>query len=420
MAAADKPKFEIPWGTLLPLAAALAGIIAQVRPVISERPTANLGEKTIEAIADQDVDARLWQDPLAVAQKARDKYSAESQFNFTTTESPPPHSLQRLANKIRQCIKRQGSNRLLLLGVMIDAGPYAEQAESRLRSRQAVLEALSESGFVPIDSEHIGFVTSSWPLGSDEAEKKLLLPWEECDAVESRDKVYPPNTARIFVLWLPSSDFSETPLANFASLIRALTETNEANKEKPKVRDQVDVRLIGPVNSTGLEQMLLEVQHWKSDPERDAFLRGLRIVSPRATISDEALFYEASTSALDQPTKIDRAPTISGPEEQVLHPLIEPRIADRIGLDKDVHFLTERIGDRGRPSIADEIRKIFGDAIHFVRTIASDDVVLAELEAELRLRLNVPGNATADRWNGNQVVILTEWDSPYGRSLEPT
>jgi hypothetical protein len=448
MAAADKPKFDIPWGTLLPLAAALAGIIAQVRPVISERPTANLGEKTIEAIGDQDVDARLWQDPLAVAQKARDKYLAESEFCFTPTESPPPHSLQGLANKIRKCVKsediaagvHQDPDRLLLLGVMIDAGPYAEQAESRLRSRQAVLEALSESGFVPVDSEHIGFVTSAWPLGLQNAEKTLLLPWEECDAVESRDNVYPRNTARIFVLWLPSTNFSETPLANFASLIRALTETNEANSEKCNVRDRVDVKLIGPVNSAGLEQMLLEVQNWKSDPERDAVLERLTIVSPRATISDEALFYEASTSPSvqlfefpaapsflpgtpydDQVTKLDRAPAVGGPEGQLVHPLIERNIGDTIRSHGDVRFPpTEVVDVRGQPVIADEIKKTFGNRVHFVRTIASDEIVLAELEAELRLRLNVPRKVVADRRDGDQLVILTEWDSPYGRSLEPT
>jgi hypothetical protein len=52
---------------------------------------------------------------------------------------------------------------VLLLAVMLDAGPYSEQAESRLRARQAVQGGLSESGFVPIDGEHIGFVTTPWP-----------------------------------------------------------------------------------------------------------------------------------------------------------------------------------------------------------------------------------------------------------------
>ena len=336
-------------------------------------------------------------------------------------------------------MNKEDSDRLLLLGVMIDVAPYAEQAEIRLRSREAVLEALSESGFVPVDSEHIGFVTCPWPLGLQNAEKTLLLPWEECDAVESRNNVYPRNIARIFVLWLPSTNFSGTPLANFASLIKALTETTDANGAKRNVRDKVGVRLIGPANSTGLEQLLLEVKHWKPNSERDALLEGLTIVSPRATISDEALFYEARTSPSvfevpaspsflpatsydDQATQLDRAPAVGGSEGELVPPLIKGNTLDKIPLYGGVRFQPNELVGGGQPSIADEIRKTSGNRVHFVRTIASDDIVLAELEAELRLRLNVPRNVTtiADPKNGDQLVILTEWDSPCGRSLEPT
>jgi hypothetical protein len=62
MAETEKQKLEIPWGTLLPLIAVLAGIIAQYKPLVSERPAAP-GEKAVEVTAEQDVDARLWQDP---------------------------------------------------------------------------------------------------------------------------------------------------------------------------------------------------------------------------------------------------------------------------------------------------------------------------------------------------------------------
>jgi hypothetical protein len=40
MAEDDKPKFDIPWATLLPIVAVLAGIIVQFRPLVSERPAA--------------------------------------------------------------------------------------------------------------------------------------------------------------------------------------------------------------------------------------------------------------------------------------------------------------------------------------------------------------------------------------------
>ncbi len=50
MAEDDKPKFDIPWATLLPIIAVLAGIIAQVKPLVSERPAVP-GEKAVEVVA---------------------------------------------------------------------------------------------------------------------------------------------------------------------------------------------------------------------------------------------------------------------------------------------------------------------------------------------------------------------------------
>ena len=63
-----------------------------------------------------------------------------------------------------------------------------------------------------------------------------------------------------------------------------------------------------------------------------------------------------------------------------------------------------------------------GGGLHFVRTVGSDDVVLEELIAELaRRRIDVrPRKQKDGTWSGDHVVILTEWDTPYGRSLSTT
>ena len=68
MADEQTKKFDLPWGTLLPVLAALGGVISQFKPLVSTRPPVP-GEKAIAVTAEQDVDARLWQDPIAVAQK---------------------------------------------------------------------------------------------------------------------------------------------------------------------------------------------------------------------------------------------------------------------------------------------------------------------------------------------------------------
>src|SRR5439155_15749598 len=75
------------------------------------------------------------------------------------------HEISALTGLLDQDVKKFSNIApvpVLLLAVMLDAGPYSEQAESRLRARQAVLEGLSESGFIPVDGEHIGFVTDEW------------------------------------------------------------------------------------------------------------------------------------------------------------------------------------------------------------------------------------------------------------------
>ena len=81
-----KPKFDVPWGTLLPLLAALAGVVAQFKPLVSNRPPAP-AEKPVPVIARQDVDARLWQDPIAVAQKQKSTLFAQMSAGQLTSKS---------------------------------------------------------------------------------------------------------------------------------------------------------------------------------------------------------------------------------------------------------------------------------------------------------------------------------------------
>jgi hypothetical protein len=287
---------------------------------------------------------------------------------------------------------------------MLDSGPYIEQGESRLRARQAVLEGLNESGYVPMDSEHIGFVTipgpvcpiwedAPTPTGKTAEEGFVLIPWEECNPVKE-GRVYPPKTTDAFIFWLPAVSFSPRPLASLANLLEPFVK---------EIHDRVDVKLIGPANSTGLQQMIKEAQDWESLPSspgmfapRDA-LDGVWIISPLATAPASELMGGSAT-------------------EDELRQIIESYV------DHPKH-----------------------DGLHFHRTIATDDLVLGNLIKELGLRdVHVAPRKQEKPWivkqwctlinslcdfhgaqrkneepwvNGNHVVILTEWDSPYGRSL---
>ncbi len=381
MADNDKRKFDLPWGTLLPLLAVLAGVVAQYKPLVSERPSV-ASEKTAPVIAAQDVEARLWQDPVGVAQKQKVLVDKEGGSEL--------HEIKALAGLLAQDVKDFSKNApvpVLLLAVMLDAGPYSEQAESRLRARQAVLEGLSESGFTPVDGEHIGFVTATWPPPQVNAPwpptpGALLLPWEECEAIDDPEKVCPQDTKRVVVVWLPASNFDVNPLRCFADLIDQLAPTG--------IRDKIDIALIGPANSTGLKSMVKEACWYQLTPLKDdtslrlqRALDGVRIISPRATAPDFTLLSPPDVSDVCKNKSVDK----------VLEESIAP-------------------GPRG--------------GLHFVRTIPPDDWVLDALIEELAQReIYVGSQMTPDRRRPipsrlSHIVILSEWDTPYGRSLGTT
>jgi hypothetical protein len=388
MADNNKPKFDLPWGTLLPLLAVLAGVVAQYKPLVSERPSV-ASEKAAPVVAAQDVDARLWQDPISVAQKQKALLDSPIGQDEAKKGVAKLHELRSLTDLLSERVKTFHNN-VLLVAVMLDAGPYSEQAESRLRARHAVLEGLSESGFVPVDGEHIGFVTAEWPPRTDNApspsppavacassppiERALLLPWEECEAIDEPQNVFPHDMKRVVVVWLPAVNFNPYPLRYFAALIDQLA--------PGEIRDKIDVTLIGPASSTGLQNMVREAR-WHmnclSAPMQNV-LDGVKIISPRATASDLTLL-----SAADVPPAYKTVET----------------------------FLQEAIkrGPRG--------------GLQFVRTIAPDNWVLHELIAELaRREIYVVSQMTPDRRpippKLSHIVVLSEWDTPYGRSLGTT
>src|SRR5206468_7380592 len=138
MAEEQPRKFDLPWGTLLPLLAVLAGVIAQYKPLVSERPLVP-SEKNAQVIAAQDVDARLWQDPIGVAQKQKSLLDEQIEKGVVKKGSAESHDICALTDLLSQRVSTFHGH-VLLLAVMLDAGPYSEQAESRLRARQAVLE----------------------------------------------------------------------------------------------------------------------------------------------------------------------------------------------------------------------------------------------------------------------------------------
>jgi hypothetical protein len=396
MADEQTRKFELPWATLLPVLAAVAGLVAQYKPLVSTRPPVS-PQKSIEIIAEQNVEARLWQDPIAVAQKQ--KLLVDAEINAKGSDAlAASHNLGTLTELLKDRIARfqrrrererdlqrerdptasattTPIDRIRVLAVMLDASPYSEVAEGRLRARQAVLDGLSESGFVPHDGEHIGYVTETWPppeLSKRSIERALLVPWEECESVDDPSRVFPKGTGRVFVLWLPAVNFNYQPLRRFAFFINKLVPA--------EMRETIDVTLMGPATSTGLLNMIRELRRDDGlDPDTKAVLKGITIVSPRATASDSTLLY--------RPSKGDGRVFSGG---KSVKELLEQAIPD----------------------------------LKFIRTVATDETVLKEAIFELeRRRIPVIAQTKPDSRLLSQlahIVILSEWDTAYGRSLSTT
>lgn len=149
----------------------------QELPLQGSRPPGEAPE-THDRGVDQNVDARLWQDPLAAVLKSRaeEKKASAGVGAAAVTEALPNGGKpvpDRLSN-LRAAIKKTDGN-VLVVGVTVPGAPYAEDAESRRRYRYAVLAALEVQKYVPEDGEHIGYVT---PIALVAAPLPEAIPFE--------------------------------------------------------------------------------------------------------------------------------------------------------------------------------------------------------------------------------------------------
>jgi hypothetical protein len=174
---------------------------------------------------------------------------------------------------------------------------------------------------------------------------------------------------------LPSVSFSPYPLTYFASLI---------NQLGSDIRDKIQVKLIGPANSTGLQNMVREVRWYRLSPLTQQALSGVQIISPRATNSDVLLLSSPDSGTADLPA----------------------------------NSVTELL-EKSVPKDPNNSNS----GLRFIRTIPPDDFVMQKLIDELARR-SIPvtpeaaANAHLDK--PAHIVILSEWDTPYGRSLDAT
>ena len=158
------------------------------------------------------------------------------------------HSEQRFADELQRQARLGGDAGVFVIAVMLFGGPYAEQIESRRRTRYAVLAGLRARGLVPTDNEHVGYF---YPHGGDGPVHGLpeTVPFESFES----DRLSACGGCRLVVLWLDSSPFRDRPLRKLRELAA------RSNPAGPSAEDlRVRWRVLGPASSDGLRALIDE------------------------------------------------------------------------------------------------------------------------------------------------------------------
>src|SRR5581483_7245301 len=235
--AKERETSNLPIAGLIAVVLAIGGIWLYQSPLHSSRPSPESGAET--RLTHDPVLARLWEDPFAAVDEHREKIvkRVKDAEAIRTTEFG-----------IAQAIPDRPAHAKLLI-LLVDAGPYAEAVEQRLRARYTVGMALNSAGLHALDTDHIDYFVMTTPSG-----RRVVIPIERYDD----DNI---------VLWCP-----DTALRDLAGLVSII----KGHLYSPTIR------IFGPNVSATLRKMAAEAA--SADPGVDwASLAGAEIFSYRAT-----------------------------------------------------------------------------------------------------------------------------------------
>ena len=351
----DKPRksIDLPWPAIAAALVALGGVFLYLNPLTTSRPAE--GGFPIGFNHDlQDVEARLWQDPLRTTAEHETQVQRQNDAGNDVSLENSLHAVEALREKLRS----QDSSSSLVLAVMIPGGSYAEYSETRLRTRQAVLEALGALSYVPRDGEHIGYFKIDKPAWDW---RSMIVPFEWCERNVHKVAGNPYSfdlPDHLCVVWLRDEEFQDAPLCRLDWLLR---DSNAVGVNTANVK----TRVIGPRTSTTLLAMMHEVAE---DEQSRNYLPLVEMWCATATASDELLLHE-----------------IGQPENQT----IEEYFAEKMGLAET------------------------NESFMFYRCTPTDRDVINTLADELQAKRGL-------KLNDDHVALVSEWDTFYGRALPVT
>ncbi|MGH0035652.1 MAG: hypothetical protein ACQGVK_11560 [Myxococcota bacterium] len=370
--------------SLLVLAA--LGLFAwQSAPLQSARPGSD-EPPTHEQWPDDEIPARLWQDPIHAAELHRERLRKRGAGTRDADSKQDPLPVQ--------IAREEKKGEVVVLLVPLTPGSYAEIEERRRRRRYAILAALGDSGFVPRSAETLGLHSLTSKCGKESSESCTLeLPYEwyefeartarvpgqgEGAAHEAGDREAKAPEKSVLLLWLDEIWLGEKPFENLERLVDELhveiAKLPAARRASTKLRWV----MLGPSQSKTLRAMVRRRDDGKPHIEKLSShgLAAFEIYSPVATVE---------TCDLDSSLEC-------GDDSLQKASLLGPRFSQPC---------------RGATPADAEVGGAF--RLCFLRTIRSDRALIDALAEELARRRSLKPNDT--------VVVLSEWDTYFGRSL---
>ena len=366
---------------------ALVGTVSwRTQALVSPRPDSD-GLATSPEGTMQNLEARLWQDPIGAMQRGLVGDAASGRVAMKATE------LEKVATFIQENMKASDDSAVPGVEVILSilpGGLYAEDTETRLRARHAVVSALSTAGYRADDEEHLGVVELPWPdivkdFGPDWQAAFPSYP-EECKPSSTKqipfewfrkrlfDRSRNMARDRVLLLWVPDTLFSDDHvLPRLAQLVYAFRHgANGEMIDEKKLR----VQILGPQGSSMLRMML----PWKNDPAKQ---------NARGETAAEAERKSA--------------------EKMTPKPLAGVTMYSWSATSMDDLLVHGFAADHPREKIRDHLKSCWG--LDFRNVIATDDVLAKELIEELSLR----GVDLSKK--ENHLALISEWDTFYGRNI---
>lgn len=386
---------SIPLPGALAVLTALAGaVLLNYEPLIPRRPV-ELATLSVIPGDTHKFDAAPGEDPLRAMARAKLVPPDKKPFNPLSEVRlhAPADFLNALNQRLNQLTGREARlpvarpTSVMLLPVLLRPGEDMASIEQRSRARTSVAAGLTASGYVP---EGVGTLEccrlSSWL--NDESVLDVAFEWFK--ASPRIPMIDYPDHSNVAVLWVRGDALGAKPLSAIRSLLKRLLEDGV---QEPIDDARLDVTLIGPSSTDTLVSFVKEALKKNAEPDKDQWQGSLRMISPWATASAQALLRFAGAERL---RSADKAADTKA-AEQMLDEVM------RLALDP-----------QGRHASAP-----------FVRSLTTDDYVASALVDELERRglslQNSANDQPADaEHSDSHVAIISEFDTSYGRELPLT